>query len=205
MNEKDCKYVWEKSRGVYRVVIDTSEYNNETKKTAHHYVTVGKAREKGGEIEFGPKYRAIEKAGRDASGDKVPKAKGVTLSGERMVLDHACRESGLGKAVCGAFGKETSAKVLALAYYLIASGDALSNAAPWLGERGLAAMDAPRVSELLPSLGEEACSAFFKAWISAKAPGRTLCYDITSVSTYDHDSLSRYPFNGQFTSDIRFP
>ena len=46
MNE-ECKYVWESRRGIYRVVIDTPVYSKETKRTTHHYETVGKACEKG--------------------------------------------------------------------------------------------------------------------------------------------------------------
>lgn len=191
MIKNDYKYVWENRRGVYRVVTDTPEYNKETKKTVHHYVTVGKAMEKNGPVEFGSKFQAVKKA----QGEPV-QAKSVVLSGETLALSKACTDTGLRKALVSSFGKETAERILGLAFYLVCTGDALSSSQPWLEERGLKGMDAPRISELLPSLGEEECSSFFKAWVKKNAKDRTLCYDITSVSTYAKDiNPAEYGYN----------
>ena len=78
----EYKYVWESRRGIYRVVIDTPVYSKETKRTTHHYETVGKAHEKGGPIEFGRKYKAIQKAQ-----SETISAKSVELCGEKLVLE----------------------------------------------------------------------------------------------------------------------
>ncbi len=53
----DYKYVWNKQRGHYNVNIDNPVYNPETRKTTHRYKLVGTAKEKGGEITFGPSYQ----------------------------------------------------------------------------------------------------------------------------------------------------
>ncbi len=88
------KYVLEERRGVYRVVTDTPEYKPETRKTVHHYVTVGKAREKNGPIEFGPKYLALQEAQKASAKEEV-RAKTVIPTGERLVLDKAFADTGL--------------------------------------------------------------------------------------------------------------
>lgn len=142
---EEYKYVWESRRGVYRVVIDRPVYSRETKKTTHHYETVGKASEKGGPIEFGPRYKAIQKV---QSQNGNLSAKSVELCGEKLVLEKASAETGLGKALSKAFGKEMADRIFGLACYLVCTGDALSNASLWQEERGMKAMDAPRVSEL---------------------------------------------------------
>lgn len=36
--KEEYKYVWEKSRNLYRVVIDHPAYDKESQKTIHHYV-----------------------------------------------------------------------------------------------------------------------------------------------------------------------
>lgn len=193
MSNEDYKYVWEERRKTYRVVTDKPTYSPETKKTTHHYVTVGKAKEKGGPIEFGPKHRAVEAA---RKGRGTPHPKTVTPSGERIVLEHAASATGLSKTLEEAFGKETAGQVLALACYFICTGDALSSASAWLEERGLPVLTAPRVSELLASLTEEKCAKFLRPWIKAKAEGKTLCYDITSISTYAGDiDLAEFGYN----------
>lgn len=190
---EEYKYVWESRRGVYRVVIDRPVYSRETKKTTHHYETVGKASEKGGPIEFGPRYKAIQKV---QSQNGNLSAKSVELCGEKLVLEKASAETGLGKALSKAFGKEMADRIFGLACYLVCTGDALSNASLWQEERGMKTLDAPRVSELLPKLSEESCSAFFRSWTADHVRNRTLCYDITSVSTYARDmSMAEFGYN----------
>lgn len=112
MIKNDYKYVWENRRGVYRVVTDTPEYNKETKKTVHHYVTVGKAMEKNGPVEFGSKFQAVKKA----QGEPV-QAKSVILSGEKVALSKASTDTGLRKALVSSFGKEIAEMILGLAFY----------------------------------------------------------------------------------------
>ena len=187
----EYKYVWESRRGLYRVVIDTPVYSKQTKRTTHHYETVGKAYEKDGPIEFGAKFMAVQKAQSD-----VVSAKSVTLVGEKLVLDKMSATTNLLKTLVRSFGKDKADMIFNLACYLICTGDALSNSSTWQEERGLKVLSAPRISELLPDLSEENCSGFFKNWTSLNARNRTLCYDITSVSTYARDmSMAEFGYN----------
>lgn len=195
MINKDFKYVWEERRGIYRVVADTPEYRPDTKKTIHHYVTIGKAKEKNGPVEFGPKHLALQEAQKASVKEEV-KAKTVIPSGEKLVMDKAVTDTGLSKALDKTLGKDLTAKVVSLAYFLLATGEALSNSEVWLQERELSPLNAARISELLPQISEEKCSLFFREWLKTKAKGKTICYDITSVSTYAKDmDLGEYGYN----------
>ena len=131
MMNAEYKYVWESRRGIYRVVIDTPVYSKETKRTTHHYETVGKAKEKGGPIDFGHMYKAVKKA----QGETVP-AKSVTLVGEKLVLDRMSSTSGLRRTLVKSFGKDRAETIFNLACYLICTGDALSSSPAWHEERG---------------------------------------------------------------------
>lgn len=193
-SEIEYKYVYEKSRGLYRVVVDHPTYNKETKKTTHHYETVGKAKEKGGEIEFGSKFLALQEV--EKQKESVPAVKEVIPSGETLVLKAIEETTKLHKILVSSFGKEKAESIEALAYYLISTGDALSNSESWCMERNLKSLSSPRISELLPSLNETACSSFFSQWVKAKAKDKNICYDITSVSTYAKDmDIAEYGYN----------
>lgn len=191
----DYKYVYEKSRKLYRVVLDHPTYNKETKKTTHHYETVGKAKEKGGEIEFGSKYAAIHNI-EEKKSEMVPAVKQVIPSGEVLVLKDASEEVGLYKTLVTAFGKEKAEKIEALVFFLLCTGDAMMDAEEWCSVRNLKSLSSPRISELLPALCDTACSSFFSAWVKEKAKDKSVCYDITSVSTYSTDmDIAEYGYN----------
>ncbi len=197
MNKTDgieYKYVYEKSRKLYRVVVDRPTYNKETKKTTHHYETVGKAKEKGGEIEFGSKYAAVHNI--DEKKETVPAVKEVIPSGEVLVLEAASKEVGLHRALKSAFGKEKAEKIEALVFFLLCTGGAMMDAEDWCSSRKLKELSSPRISELLPALNDTACSSFFSEWVKEKAKDKSVCYDITSVSTYAADmDIAEYGYN----------
>ena len=197
MNETDkidYKYVYEKSRKLYRVVVDNPTYDKATKKTKHHYETVGKAKERGGEIEFGSKYALVHNI--EKKKEEVPVVKEVIPSGEVLVLQEASRKTGLHKALFSSFEKDKAEKAEALIFYLLCTGEAMMEAEDWCSERKLKALSSPRISELFPTLDETACSAFFSEWCKAKAKDRNVCYDITSVSTYATDmDIAEYGYN----------
>lgn len=192
--KSEYKYVYEKSRNLYRVVVDHPTYNRETKKTSHHYETVGKAKEKGGEIEFGSKYAAIH--GMEKKDDAVLSVKEVIPSGEVLVLDAASAEIGLHKTLVSAFGKEKAEKIEALVFFHICTGDAMMDAEEWCSARKLKGLSSPRISELFPKLDNNACSSFFSKWVKEKAKDKSVCYDITSISTYSTDmDIAEYGYN----------
>lgn len=190
----DYKYVYEKSRKLYRVVLDNPTYDKTTKKTTHHYETVGKAKEKGGEIEFGSKYAALHNL--EKQKETSPVVKEVIPSGEVLVLETASKAVGLHKTLVAAFGKEMSEKIEALVFFLLCTGDAMMNAEDWCTDREIKGLSSPRISELFPSLSDTKCSSFFSQWVKENAKGKSVCYDITSVSTYSTDmDIAEYGYN----------
>lgn len=192
MNEK-YKYVWEKSRNLYRVVIDNPTYDKET---IHHYITVGKAKEKDGGIEFGAKYLVENNKKVLQQVSDAPKAKQTILCGERLVLDEASKGTGLKSVLASTLGKETAEKVLQLTYYWNCTGDALGDSSIWFEERAFKDLQSPRISELVRELSEGKCSSFIRKWVQRKAVGRKVCYDITSIGTYATDiDIAEYGYN----------
>ena len=195
--KEEYKYVWEKSRNLYRVVIDHPTYDKESQKTIHHYVTVGKAKEKDGEIEFGAKY-LLEHQEEISQGQKheAPVAKETVLCGEKIVLDEAAKRTGLKRILSSTLGKENTEKILQLAYYWNCTGGALCDSETWFKERSFKELSSPRISELMRVLTEEYCSSFIKKWVRKKAVSWKVCYDITSISTYACDiDIAEYGYN----------
>lgn len=251
MNEKDSleyHYLWEKSRKVFRVVLDDPTYSTETKKTSHNYLTVGKSLTRGGEIIYGKKYllrlelERIKKEqetlrpsstplnqeapltsqpsqevscvsnqnkgnqslseesqnqdSKQESDESMPQVKQLINVGEILVLKKASKETGLEKKLVRLLAKGLGEDVLHLAYYLVSTGEALSNSTEWFSERKLKAITPQRISDILQSLTPETCSGFMKEWIASNVGQNPLCYDITSISTYsDRINIAEYGYN----------
>ncbi|GAB6277852.1 MAG: IS1634-like element ISMac12 family transposase [Rectinema sp.] len=200
MNDLDSKnntfrYVFRKDLGYYTVSTDDPYWDKEKKQMRHRYTLVGKSATKNGPIEFGPKYRAQEAHTSFLAGLRIST---TTLAGELLVLQQIEQELGMQKLLTKAFDKATAQRILALAFYTICTGQPLSYAGVWLEQRGLGSLEleAPRISDLLPTLTVDKQRRFFSSWLTTKAKGGTLCYDITSVSSYGRDNeLLEYGYN----------
>ena len=153
----------------------------------HRYTLVGKSATKHGPIEFGPKYRAQE-AQTSLLAELAIST--TTLVGELLVVQQIEQELGQEKLLTSAFDKATAQKILALACYSLCTGQLLSYAGVWLEHRGLGSLEleAPRISDLLPSLTVDRQRRFFSSWLTTNAKGGTLCYDITSMSSYSREN-----------------
>lgn len=177
------KYVWNKQRGCYNVNIDNPVYNPETKKTSHRYKLVGTAKEKGGEITFGPSYKLIMQ--QESAAVAVPTTKTTTtLIGENLIIEKAIKSTGVKPFLKKAFPKEDTQAILDLASYILCTGAALSTSEAWLESHGKKNLSPQRISELLGRLDEDTVSSFLGPWMERKGKGKSLCYDITSISSY---------------------
>jgi len=176
-------YVWRKDLGYYVVNTDNPYWDAEKKQMRHRYTMVGKSKTKDGPIEFGPKYRA--QMAKENAIDALAISQTTTI-GEYLILNEAQKRAKIAPALTKAFGKEESKRILALAAYSVCTGEPLSYAQPWLVDHGFGDLDleATRISELLPRLNKDLQNSFFKDWLKRKGGGGTLCYDITSVSSY---------------------
>ena len=123
----------------------------------------------------------------------------TTLVGQTMVLDREVNKAGLRKPLDVAFGNEDASRILALAYYFICRGKALSRSEQWLEDRGFGSLNlsTQRISELLQRLDDDKVNTFFALWLNRnKSRGRNFLFDITSVSTYGKDNaFAEYGYN----------
>lgn len=123
----------------------------------------------------------------------------TTLVGQRKVLEAEVRKTGVRKALDAAFGKVAGDKLLALSYYLICRGKALSRSTQWLEDRGFGelGLSSQRISDLLGSIDDDRVNAFFKEWVASQPhTDRNYLFDITSVSTYGKDNpWAEYGYN----------
>jgi transposase len=128
--------------------------------------------------------------------------------GYPYVVLKVCRDTGLLDCLADAFG-ETAPDVVAMSAYIIREGNAMDGIDDWLlrnrppgYSRRLASQS---VSKVFASLSPDIRERFFRRWISATSRGGTVCYDVTSVSSYakgmpsvergynrDHDDLPQY-------------
>ncbi|MDD3908222.1 MAG: hypothetical protein WC126_06485 [Proteiniphilum sp.] len=100
--------------------------------------------------------------------------------------DKVTQDPGVSRALTGSFGEDDVRKIIALSYYLICRGKALSNAEDWLEQCGLGklGLSSQRVSELLEWLKPDKVNTFFQLWAGEHAEKGNRLFDLTSVSTY---------------------
>jgi transposase len=188
---KDYKYVWNKQRGRYNVNIDNPVYDPETKKTSHHYKLVGTATEKGGKITFGPSYKLSQRA--EASADNIST---TVQMGERLIIEKAVKRTGINPYLVKAFGRDDAQSILDLASYILCTGSPLSTSEYWMESHGKKIIPSERISELLHRLNEDAIHTFLGPWMAKHGTGKSLCYDISSVSSYaKHNHYIEWGFN----------
>ena len=91
----------------------------------------------------------------------------TTLVGQTMVLDREVNKAGLRKPLNVAFGNEDASRILALAYYFICRGKALSRSEQWLEDRGFGSLNlsTQRISELLQRLDDDKVNTWAELFI----------------------------------------
>ena len=122
----------------------------------------------------------------------------TTLVGETMILDKVTQDTGVLHVLTESFGEDDARKIIALSYYQICRGKALSNAEDWLEQRGLRklGLNSQRVSELLERLKEDKINTFFQLWMGEHAEKGNQLFDLTSVSTYGkRNPYAEYGYN----------
>lgn len=138
--------------------------------------------------------RSYERQGKPS----LPSVSCTELSGEKMIMEKVAKETRIKPVLVHALGEEDASRVLALAYYLVCRGKALSRSGDWLEDRGMGGLglSSQRVSELLGRIGDDRANMFFKEWLARQARGGNLLFDITSISTYGKDNpYSEWGYN----------
>jgi transposase len=177
---------------------DESYWDKEKGYSTHRRTCIGK---KGadGEAVYNTYYRNREKMHQLAAEVKKPnEVSNTTFVGETMILDKVTRDTAVSRVLTGSFGENDARKIIALSYYQICRGKALSNAEDWLDQRGLGklGLSSQRVSELLERLKQDKVNTFFQLWAGEHAEKGSQLFDLTSVSTYGkRNPYAEYGYN----------
>jgi len=177
---------------------DESYWDKEKGYSTHKRTCIGK---KGadGEAVYNTYYRNREKMHQLAAEVKKPnEVSNTTFIGETMILDKVTRDIRVSRVLTGSFGEDDARKVIALSYYQLCRGKALSNAEDWLDQRGLGklGLSSQRVSELLERLKQDKVNTFFQLWAGEHAEKGSRLFDLTSVSTYGkRNPYAEYGYN----------
>ncbi len=122
----------------------------------------------------------------------------TTFVGETLILDLVTQDTGVLRVLAESFGEDDARKILALSYYQVCRGKALSNAEDWLDQRGWRhlGLSSQRVSELLERMKEDKINTFFQRWAGVHAERGNQLFDLTSVSTYGkRNPYAAYGYN----------
>ena len=181
---------------------DRSYWNKEKGYSTHDRIGIGKKGPNGKPV-YNKRYKMREKIQALTSEVKTATTSprmisSTTFVGERLILDKASGETKVARFLEESFGERDGHKIMALAYYQICRGKALSNAEDWLEQRGFGnlGLSSQRVSELLERLHQDKINTFFKSWACKHSKGGNLLFDLTSVSTYGkRNAYAEYGYN----------
>ena len=177
---------------------DESYWDKERGYSTHKRTCIGKKGSDGSPI-YNTYYKTREEMRQMGERAKKPvRVSRTTLVGERMVLDKAMGDTSVFRVLSESFGEDDARKIIALSYYQICRGKALSNAQEWLEQRGYGhlGLSSQRVSELLKRLCDDKVNVFFQHWAAAHAEKGDQLFDLTSVSTYGkRNPYAEYGYN----------
>lgn len=173
-------------KGTVYLYEDFSYWNKEKGYSTHKRVCIGKKGDDGKPV-YNKYYRMREQIREQSGEGGGPRSiSSTTLVGETLVLDKVSGETGVRPVLAESLGEGDAEKVMALAYYQLCRGKALSAAGDWLGARGSGnlGLSSQRVSELLDRLTPDKINTFFRLWAEKHSLGGNHLFDLTSVSTY---------------------
>ena len=129
-----------------------------------------------------------------------------------------CRDIGLMECLSASLGDGIALDVVACASYIIREGNAMDGIDDWLTRGPLPGhgriLTSQSVSRLFASLGPGKREHFFTLWVEKALSGGSVCYDVTSISSYaqempsvergynrDHDNMAQYNL-GMFCDEM---
>jgi len=203
--------------GKYTYLYESTSYRNENGDPRSKRVCIGRVDPETGEEVFNPEY--IE---RTLGTDKQPKLDGneklfsindIKASrnlefGVQYMLNHIAEVIGLTSALKLVFPK-TYKKILALAYFMVASGEPAIYCEDWLNRADsidAGEMSSQKISELLLSISDSERMAFYERWGKTRQEQEYFALDITSVSSYSeliNDVAWGYNRDGEKLPQIR--
>ena len=187
-----------KKTGTVYLYEDRPYWDKEKKRPTHERKCIGKI-SPNGVVEYNEYYLNREKMRSLVKKSEDPATiSKTTLVGQNLILDQEARRTKVAKILKSAFGESDAAKIMALAYYVVCRGKALSRSEQWLEDRGYGSLGitSQRISELLARIDRDKVNTFLKGWLEQNSASDTLLFDITSVSTYGKNNpYSEYGYN----------
>jgi transposase len=118
-----------------------------------------------------------------------PETPDITLweYGYTYLVQKCCRDMGLWACLYEMFGKQAD-EIVATAAYMIREGNAMDAIDDWQ-ERNLIpglhkTLTSQNCSKLFESLNPQKLHSFFTKWVKTSMTNNSVCYDVTSVSSY---------------------
>jgi len=133
----------------------------------------------------------------------------------------ACRDIGMFACLSQVFGKHTM-DILVMAAYIIREGNAMDGIDDWQQRNYFPKYDrlltSQTTSKIFTQLTVEKQNDFFKLWVKKALSGGSVCYDVTSISSYsqtmtavergynrDGDDLGQYNLGMFCSEDTKMP
>jgi transposase len=170
------------AKGEKYVYIYTGYFRNSDGNPRNKSVSLGKYDEVSGKMMPNGNYFERYKINRTLSGSRR------WDYGYSYLILKVCRDTELLECLIKAFGRSAAADIIVMAAYIIREGNAMDGLDDWQGRNFF-----PGHSRLLNSAATSRCFAsytypqrteFFRHWVIAAMTGDTVCYDVTSVSSY---------------------
>ena len=100
----------------------------------------------------------------------------------------ACRDMGLFECLTHAFGEQRAMDVIVMASYIIREGNAMDGRDDWLQRNYFTnysrLLTSQSTSKIFAALTTGQINDFFIGWVKAAMGAGTVCYDVTSISSY---------------------
>jgi transposase len=200
---------------VYRYRVE-SYWDKEKKAPRNRQVYIGRIDPDTGELT--PPRRKLKKNRSAESSFQITAT--AKVIGPYLLLEKIAEKHGITKLLKRCFG-EDAAFIQSLVYFIVQKGVALSRAEAWSATNLHPLeeiLDSRRISELLRRISEDARLNFLRLWMEQVLEKDTLCYDITSVSSYarnneythygynrDNESLAQINLAMLFTQHSKLP
>ena len=100
----------------------------------------------------------------------------------------ACRDMGLFDCLLGAFDKQRTMDIIVMASYIIREGNAMDGIDDWKQRNYFPGytrlLTSQSTSKIFSAISAQQMNIFFKGWVKIAMGTGTVCYDVTSISSY---------------------
>jgi transposase len=186
-----------KKTGVSYVYEYTSYWDKEKKQGRNKQVCIGKIDPASGEVIPSKRLCSIKPPSQEVPLDSTITAT-AQIVGPSLILDSISERLGLGKLLKSCF-PQTYQQIIAMAYYLVVEGGALSFCSTWCKSHAptlVPSLSSQRISESLKSITTDQKQTFLGRWMKKILEDDYLCYDITSISSYSQiNEYIKYGYN----------